>query len=303
MKPSDSHEPDVADWTFVNASADAEMFCPPSDEAAWLLDRFGDVLAPSRGLGSRASRWVRAFVVAPFTQFTFRSFDLQMFLLDVLHLSWMARMGHLVGMTAVNLWVMALLVALGGPAAGPWVAAIYGVVLLAWYRAVARDTRLWAWWYVMLGLVTALWGGAVGLAALGWPGWAYGIGIVVSGCVVTFPHAAEPMMPPRAGHPTRWMSAFEYVFGTAEAPVRGRRRLYRAVRVATYPWIGLVNEIWASPRLMPYNVLRLMLNLGYAPELERLMSQRRDRAWASGNPALDFVGVGGGTFIRRRRTR
>jgi len=270
------------------------MFCPPSDEAAWLLARFPRLLAPSEGFGSTWSRWVRSFVVAPFTQFTIRSFDLQMFLFDVLHMSFIARAGHLVGMTAVNLFVMGALTQLGGP----WLAAVYATFLLAWYRAVAREADLWGWWWVMLGIVGALWLAGLGLGSLDWPTWRYGLGVFISGCAITFPHAAEAKLPPRAGDPHRWLSAYEYVFGTEASPTGWRERLRNGARIAAYPWIGLVNEVWASPRLMPYCYLRVMLAFGYAPQLKRKLDGHRDRAWASGNPAIDYVGIGGGTFIR-----
>ncbi len=297
MKPELPPRDTVDAWEFCNASPDAEMFCPPSDEAAWLLGRFPELLAPRDGSGSGLSRWLRAFVVAPFTQFTLRSFDLQIFLLDVMHMSWMARVGHLIGMTCVNLFFMAWLVSMGGP----WLAATFATLLLGWYRAVAREAGLPAWWGVMVVWVTGLWLGAWLVGSLGWSSWVFGVAIVASGCLITFPHAAESKMPPRAGDPQRWVSAWEYVFGTPQRRPEPLVVLRRAMRVAAYPWIGLVNEIWASPRLMPYNVLRLMLGLGYAPALKRKLDQRRDRAWASGNPAVDYVGIGGGTFIRPRR--
>jgi hypothetical protein len=67
--------------------------------------------------------------------------------------------------------------------------------------------------------------------------------------------------------------------------------------VAAYPFIGMVDEIWASPRLLPYNILRLMLAAGYAPSVREVLDDRARRGLANRNPALDYVGVGGGTFI------
>jgi hypothetical protein len=284
---------ELAGWELVHASPDAELFCLPSPEAARLAGRFPGVFAPRDGRGSRASVWLRALVVAPFTQFTFASFDLQMFLLDVLHTSWIARAGHLVGMTGVNLIVMAVLAA----SLGPGFALGYGVVLLLWYAVVAREVGLLGWWLTMLALVTALEAGALGLASIATTGQLLLAGLVCA-AVVTFPHAAEPKMPPRAGHPQEWRSVREVVFGTAAAPHGLGKVLRNGFRVAMYPWIGLVNELWASPRLMPYNVLRVLLRCGYEPALKQKLDARRDRAWATGNPALDYVGVGGGTFIR-----
>jgi hypothetical protein len=40
-----------------------------------------------------------------------------------------------------------------------------------------------------------------------------------------------------------------------------------------------------------------MLRLGYAPERYAELQGWAERAWATGQPALDFVGTGGGTFL------
>jgi hypothetical protein len=61
--------------------------------------------------------------------------------------------------------------------------------------------------------------------------------------------------------------------------------------------MGAVSESWASLRLMPYGWLILMMRLGYAPERRAELYEWAERAWATGNPALDFVGTGGGTFL------
>ena len=71
----------------------------------------------------------------------------------------------------------------------------------------------------------------------------------------------------------------------------------RVLRVASFVLVGWLDELWASPRLLPYNVLRLMLSMGYAPELRRELDARAREALASGNPALDYVGIGGGSFL------
>ena len=61
---------------------------------------------------------------------------------------------------------------------------------------------------------------------------------------------------------------------------------------------GTRNEWWASARLMPYSLLLLMFRLGYQPERAARARSYADRAIASGNPAIDFVGIGGGAFLR-----
>ena len=279
--------------TFSHASPDAELFCEPSDEARRLLRWFGPLTTPADGRGALPWRALRASLVAPFTQLTFVSFDLQMFLFDVFHTSRAARVGHLAGMTGVNLFGLALAVRWSGSPLG---GAIVAAVLLGWYAAVARATRLPLWWVVMVAVVAALLGVACVLAVVATP-LALGLGVAVSGGVVSLSHAFEPLFPPRAGDPLRWLTVSEYVRGPDGARNPAPTALLRGMRVASFVVLGWFNEVWASPRLLPYNVLRLMFRAGYARERCAVLDERARRAWASGNPALDYVGVGGGTFL------
>lgn len=278
---------------FVHASPDAELFCEPSDEAHRLLRWLGPLTTPSDGLGTLPWRALRSFLVAPFTQLTFVSFDLQMFLFDVFHTTRTTRAGHLTGMVGVNLFVIALAVhASGTPLGGAPVA----LALLAWYAAVAWTTRLALWWAVMVAVVAALWAAACALGAA-LTASELGAGVAVSGAVVSLSHAAEPLYPPRAGDPLRWLTLGEFIRGPDGASIPAVTVALRSVRVSSYVFIGWVSEIWASPRLLPYNVLRLMFRAGYARELSAVLDDRARRALASGNPAIDYVGIGGGTFL------
>ena len=274
------------------AAPGAEMFCAPSREAVRLLRWAPAVFSPREGLGSLPARALRSLLIAPFTQLTFVSFDLQMFLFDVLHTSTAARVGHAVGMAGVTLFAMAL----AAHALGPWGGALVAAVLLAWYGAVARAAGLRGWWAAMVPVVGALWAGAAWVSGA-WSGSGLLAGLLASGWVVAGSHIPEPLYPARAGDPHRWMTLREFVLGPPSARLGWRAASLRAARVAADPLIGLCNELWASPRLLPYNVLRLMLAAGYAPELKRVLDDRAARALASGNPALDYVGIGGGTFL------
>jgi hypothetical protein len=90
------------------------------------------------------------------------------------------------------------------------------------------------------------------------------------------------------------MSVREYLL----APELGSgTRALRLGHLLIISVIGIVAESWASLRLMPYNWLLVMMRLGYAGERYAELQGWSDRAWASGNPALDFVGSGGGTFL------
>jgi hypothetical protein len=122
--------------------------------------------------------------------------------------------------------------------------------------------------------------------------WALGSALVVAAS-----HAPEPFLPPRTVEGNRWRSIREYVL---ESPDLSTSRWLRALRVALFSLWGTLDELWASPRLVPYGVLLLMFRAGYRPDLSASYEEWVRRAWASKNPALDFVGIGGGAYLRER---
>lgn len=123
---------------------------------------------PGPGLGPDHPGWrgLRHVLVAPFTQVSFLSFDLQMFLFDVFHTSLVARVGHGLGMTGVTPFGLALLAA-ASPAASVGATAL----LLAWYAAVAAEVRLPRWWAVMVVVMAGLLGLAGYPAQRASPSW------------------------------------------------------------------------------------------------------------------------------------
>lgn len=270
----------------------AEIFVPPSTEAKRLLRVARWLVSPADGRGGPISRLVRMILVAPFTQLTLVSFDLQMFLFQVFHRTLVARVGHAVFMASTTFFALA---ALASFPLGPRVTAatIGALVLLVWYAVVAFTARLRAWFLVMIPIVVALYLGALAFHQAGFRhAWAW---MFVSAFFIALSHAPEPKLPPRSVPGPRWLSIREYVF------VEGlpfHVRLGRAVRVGLFVVWGTFDEWIASPRLLPYNVLALMFRAGYATDRYRELVDRAERAVASGNPALDYVGIGGGTFLR-----
>lgn len=281
-----------------------EVFVPPSDEALALLRRLPSVMTPAPGDGLSAGRLVRDLVVAPFTQLTFLSFDLQAFLFGVLHTTWIARGGHLLGMSLVNLGLMAALTAVSPAGWGMDLGGIYAGALLCWYAVVSRDARLPGWWAAMVPVVALLYAGAqaalgatAGHAALGYQPLSW----VAMGAVITsFSHLSDPRLPPRVGDPIRWVPHLEFLLGPPGARLPLRTVVRRMAWLATWFVFGTLDELWASPRLLPYNILHLLFAVGYAPAVRAKLADRVDRALASGNPALDYVGVGGGATLAPR---
>jgi hypothetical protein len=296
------HSPDPRYRLLGGEGLRAEVFVPPSDEAMALLR-----LAPrwtSMEIDAPPSlrRGIRNALVAPFTQLTFLSFDLQYFLFGVFHQTWTARAGHLLGMGLVILFLMAGFSQLTAGWSGFDGGAAFATLLLSWYAAISRDARLARWWLVMLPIVGALYMGSKAflLATAGSSGpWAQPwLLIFASAFIVSISHGAEPLFPPRAGDPRRWLSVREFVFGPEDQRSSPALAAGRLARVAAYPFIGMLDELWAAPRLFPYTILSLMFRFGYAPAARAVLDDRARRALESGNPAVDFVGIGGGVGLR-----
>lgn len=297
------------------------MFVPPSAEALCLARRLGWLIAPPEG----RERWyTRAFgflVVAPFTQLTLRSFDLQTFLFQVFHTRLPARLGHALFMPAVNFFMMAALAGLrigphptehGWPGPSLNGATGYALILLLWYFFVARGERLYLWWLLTVPFTLALAFGADAFYCATFTLDAARrtflapsplvanpfLWMTVAAALVAFSHGPEPRLPPRVGEAREWTEHRRFLFGPREAPCSPSKVVRRGLLLAVQLVSGTLNEWWASPRLMPYNLLLLMFRAGYRPDVAERTRHHAERALESGNPAIDFVGIGGGAFLR-----
>lgn len=277
----------------------AQAYKPPSHEVRQLLRRMGWLTSPAPGRPSLAARLGLQALISPMTQLTFFSFDLQAFLFLVFHRSPVALIGHGVFMTTENLFLMALLrqitlarTPLGTVDGG----LVHVLVLLVWYGRVAWQARLRGWFALTAPLLVILYltSGLVGVACRETlhvsPAW----GVLASALLVAFSHLGEPLLPPRTADRWRWVPVREYLLAPE---LRFWTRALRLGHLLVISVIGIVAESWASLRLMHYNWLLVMMRLGYAGERHAELQGWADRAWATGNPALDFVGTGGGTFL------
>ena len=302
----------ASDWQPDSAAPQAELFAPPSPEHRWLLRHVPGLVAPPPDGDTRLGRFARMVLVAPMTQCTLLSFDLQVFLYGVFHTTKTARIGHFVFQAAVTWWLLV--------AAGQWAVAggavtgahVLGAVLLVWYAAMAVQYRLWAWAALMVPVVASLVVTADSVAAhatLVPHSWSVLVELpravqallwaTVCAAIVALSHAPEPKVPPRTVEGDQWLSIEEYILkpGTFASS-----RVARALRVGLYGLWGTLDELWASPRLVPYGVLLLMFAGGYRRDVADRHQQWLQRAWASGNPALDYVGIGGATYLRPTAT-
>ena len=278
-----------------------EVFVPPSKESLLIAKHLPWLFRNYEGK-SALSRWLHAhamsFIIAPMTQFSVFSFDLNTHLFLVLHTSISARISHFL-MIPVNFFLMVFAAhafsqlvgsAPGEPAVQLGVngATIYACLTALWYGVLAISEGLHLWALISLGLVWSLWSAAVtALAAEAWytqPSYA-AILIFISSFGMVMGHTGEEFIPPRLNFTDGWMNLVDFAtrcpFYSASAGVV----------------IGTFSEMWASIRLMPYNLLIVMFEMGYQPERWVVLQDRALRAWKSGNPALDYIGVGGGAVL------
>lgn len=283
-----------------------QIWLPPSAEHRWLYRHARWLVAPPDGKGPLPGRLLRWAMIAPMTQLTFVSFDMQCFLYQIFHRTWIARIGHLLGMTAQILFVLAAGAGLPLGTSGAHWGHVFAAGFALWWCGVALSVGLRAWAVVTLGLLLGLLEAGEALvpqlaqlqAAGGWQALAGNpwLGALTSALVVAVSHGPEPQLPPRAVSGGRWRPVTDYVLGKGEQlPLP--RKLGRAVRVSAFLPLGTLNELWAGLRLMPYGWLMLLFRLGYAADLWAELQRREAEAVASGNPAIDFVGVGGGAML------
>lgn len=238
-----------------------EVFAPPSAEAIGLARRLSWLLAPG-ALGF--------LVVAPFTQFTFLSFELQTFLFQVFHTRLPARVGHAVFMPVVTFFVM---VALAGLRFGPhpdvhgWAgpslngATVYAMALLAWYFCVARTERLYLWWALTAPSTLALAFGAdafhchtftldaanrsflapAPLAANPF------VWMAVAALMIMLSHVPEPRLPPRVADAWVWTGTLHFVLGPREARHAPARVARCALMLLLQVLSGTIDEWWRRP--------------------------------------------------------
>jgi len=81
----------------------------------------------------------------------------------------------------------------------------------------------------------------------------------------------------------------------------GRVPLWK--RLANLSWTpigtvwGTLDEWYSSAKLLPMFLLQLMWTFGYKPEQRREFREQTLEVLRRGNPALDWVGTGGGAFV------
>ncbi len=288
----------------------AEAFVPPGSEQRFLTRTFTWLYAPQDGRGNLLARAWHVFAVAPYAHTTFMNLDYQAYLYDIFHTTRTARFGHQTCMPPnVFMMIVALMqFSFAGFNAG----LILAAVLTAWYVALGVKWRFYAWGLVMAVLMTILYAGAAAYdqtfaypdaAARPWYDpmpLAYNpfLWMGVFSFLQALSHGPEPKLPPRVTGTGKWQSVPEFILGPSGNRNPPLRMVVNAVRTALQSVYGTIDEWWAAPRLFNIGILEQMWAHGYKPERYAPYDALVKRALASGEPAIDYIGTGGGSFFR-----
>ena len=273
---------------------DAAMWVLPSRGQLFWVRRAPALFAPARGTGRGLARWWAIATVTPSTNVTGLNLAYQSYLNHVFHRTRLARVGHAACMPVIVTAALALLY--------PAHATLPGVLALAaWWAYWAVKERDPLWGGCAVGLAAALYPLAQALGRLGAAEpsllaqpWAW---LLFAGALQAGSHILEPL-PPRVTRSVHWMPPAEYLLGRAgqrNPPGTVARRVGQLAAQAVF---GTVDEIVASPRLLPVLLLELLWGLGHDPVRRTAGRAFSARAIASGNPALDYIGTGGPTPLR-----
>jgi hypothetical protein len=180
------------------------------------------------------------------------------------------------------------------------------LALAAWWAYWAVSERDPVWGGCAVGLAAALYLGAQALGRLGAAGpsllaqpWVW---LLLAGALQAGSHILEPL-PPRVTRSVHWILPTEYLLGRAGHRNPPGTVLRRTAQLAAQAVFGAVDEIVASPRLLPVLLLELLWLLGHDPVRRAACRTLSAQAIASGNPALDYIGTGGPTPLRTGLTR
>ncbi len=298
---------------------DAQIWAEPTRGHRFWLRHAPALFAPSLDDPRPLVRWWAIATVAPGTNVTGLNRRYQSYLDAIFHRTRLARVGHAVCMPVIVAAMLAMLcplrvgasaIPLPGSASFPanafglnasLPAAVALAVWWVWWAVKERDT----WWAVGNAvLVAVLWSvanaayhvrpHATGAAALAC---APVVWALVGSLLQAGSHVLEPL-PPRVSRSPYWVPVGEYLLGRPERRNRPGAVVRRAGHLAAQALFGTVDELVASPRLLPVLLLRLLWAAGHDPAARASCAALAARAIASGNPALDYVGTGGPTPLR-----
>ena len=286
----------AAQYLHPIAGLDAAIWVPPSRGQLFWLRRAPALFAPALGTGRGLVRWWVITTVTPSTNVTGLNLAYQSYLNHVFHRTRLARVGHAACMPVIVTALLALLY--------PVHATLPGALALAvWWAYWAVKERDPVWGSCAVGLAAMLCLLALALGRLGAvepsplaQPWAW---LVFAGALQAGSHILEPL-PPRVTRSVYWIPPAEYLLGLPGHRNPPGTVLRRAGQLTAQAVFGTVDEIVASPRLLPVLLLELLWLSGHDPVRRAAWRALSARAIANGNPALDYIGTGGPTPLRAR---
>lgn len=234
--------------------------------------------------------------VTPLAAITFLNLDYQIYLNQVLHTAAASWIGHLI-LIPINVGLLFYALVIHTSTAAPILLALLAV----WYVAMAIRMQAKLWGLTTLALLAGLWAvaniGAASALAAGMPWYLEPLTLIVAVSLLqASSHLFETNVPPRANFRNRWIPAREFLWGDPRRVSLGRRLARLAWTPIGATW-GAFDEWLASAKLLPLYVLELLWMCGYQPDQRARVRARSLAALASGDPALDWVGVGGGSSV------
>jgi hypothetical protein len=303
-----------------------EVFEPPGRAQRFWMRALPCLLSPHDGRGHSLSRATNMVLVVPLTLLTPMTLSYQAYLNRIFHRRLPAKIGHgafipvttwLIMVAASSIFgarpeghalTLANLTMFNGAAA---VALVLGVYYFAW----AILERALVWGAALVALVAGFWLLANAQFTLThadapnapfYAAWRtfhnpY-IWMAITSLCQALSHIPEPELPPRLNGLPDWMPIRDYLFGSPsvhedDGTVRKLSLSGRVARMAGHFLFGPMDEWLAAGRLFPVYVLELLWALGYQRARREAIHALADRSIAEGNPALDWIGTGGGRFL------
>lgn len=286
------------------ADADAEIWVEPSRGQLFWLRHAPAWFAPDMASGSAWVRWWAIATVTPSTNVTVLNLRYQAYLNLVFHRTRLAKVGHAVCMPLIVASMLAACCALPLGTLPVNASLPVALGLATWWLWWAAKERDIVWAVAGVLLVAMLYAAAnaaythrpptiAGLALLAQPlAW-----VVLASLLQAASHALEPL-PPRVTRSNRWLPVRDYLLGEPAQRNSATTVVRRTGHLTAQALFGTFDELVAAPRLLPILLLDALWRLGHDPGRRDASWEQANRAIASGNPGLDFIGIGGSTRLR-----
>ncbi|EFA86543.1 hypothetical protein PPL_00342 [Heterostelium album PN500] len=285
--------------TQVETHEPGKRLYPDSWEMNFWNRYFGWFLFGNNVIG----RAIGFIFVTPLTNLTGLSLYYQLYLNEIFHTHFMTRLAHFVLMPLINFFLMVFLCQFNFSEQYLWINAgtAMTVYLMLWYLVWGLTQNA-----TFLGLFMAPALSLLCLSAnLFYNFFRHDDGqsqafydstviytnpllwVIFCGMLQSGSHSFEPKLPPRVNHTQdRWVGLHDFI----ERGFKQHRGFQTIGTLVAAFLFGTMDEIIASPRLFPLNVLKVTYMLGYKPEQWAQIQLLAKKSMEFGNPALDYIG-------------